>query len=103
MSNVLSSNFSKVPRPNPPACDSFREEKHSDMKIRHRLEGNTLVVKILAARLDAASAPEVKRRIGDWIRSGHRRLVLDVADVEFIDSSGLHTLVFALKQLGSYQ
>ena len=62
-----------------------------------------MVLKILAARLDAASAPEVKRRIGDWIRSGHRRLVLDVSDVEFIDSSGLHTLVFALKQLGNYQ
>jgi anti-sigma B factor antagonist len=66
------------------------------------MEGNTLVVKILAARLDAESAPEIKRRIGNWIRSGHRRLVLDVSDVEFIDSNGLHTLVFALKQLGSY-
>ena len=103
MSSVLSSNFSKVPRTDSPARDSFREEKNSDMKIRHRMEGNTLVVKILAARLDAVSAPEVKRRIGDWIRSGHRRLVLDVSEVEFIDSSGLHTLVFALKQLGSYQ
>ena len=103
MSSVLSSNFSKVPRTDSPARDSFREKKNSEMKVRHRMEGNTLVVKILAARLDAASAPEVKRRIGDWIRSGHRRLVLDVSDVEFIDSSGLHTLVFALKQLGSYQ
>jgi anti-sigma B factor antagonist len=103
MSSVLSSNFSKVPRTDSFARDSFREEKTSDMKIRHRMEGNTLVVKILAPRLDAASAPEVKRRIGYWIRSGHRRLVLDVSDVEFIDSSGLHTLVFALKQLESYQ
>jgi anti-sigma B factor antagonist len=103
MSSVVSSNFSKVPRTGSPARDSFREEKNSHMKIRHRMEGNTLVVKILAARLDATSAPEVKRQIGDWIRSGHRRLVLDVSDVEFIDSSGLHTLVFALKQLGSYQ
>jgi anti-sigma B factor antagonist len=103
MSSVLSSNFSKLPRTDSPLHDSFREEKNSNMKIRHRMEGNTLVVKILAARFDAASAPEVKRRIGDWIRSGHRRLVLDVSDVEFIDSSGLHTLVFALKQLGSYQ
>lgn len=103
MSGVLTSNFSKVLRTDPPARDSFRQEKNSDMKIQHRMEGNTLVVKILAARLDAASAPEVKRRIGDWIRRGHRRLVLDVSAVEFIDSSGLHTLVFALKQLGSYQ
>ena len=103
MSSVLPSNFSKVSRTDSQARDSSREHKNSDMKIRHWMEGNTLVVKILAARLDAASAPEIKRRIGDWIRSGHRRLVLDVSDVEFIDSSGLHTLVFALKQLGSYQ
>jgi len=103
MSVVLSSNLSKLPRADSPARDALREEKNSVMKIRHRFEGNTLVVKILAARLDGESAPEVKRRIGDWIRSGHRRLVLDVSDVEFIDSSGLHTLVFALKQLGSYQ
>jgi anti-sigma B factor antagonist len=103
MSSVLSSNFSKVPRTDSPAPDSFREEKNSDMKIRHRMEGNTLVVKILATRLDSESAPEIKRRIGNWIRSGHRRLVLDISKVEFIDSSGLHTLVFALKQLGSYQ
>ena len=103
MSSVLSSNFSRVPRADSSARDSFRQDKNSDLKIRHRIEGNTLVVKILAARLDAASAPEIKRRIGAWIRSGHRRLVLDVSDVEFIDSSGLHTLVFALKQLGSYQ
>jgi anti-sigma B factor antagonist len=105
MSGPLSSSFSKVFRTDSPAPapDAFREEKNSTMNIRHRIEGNTLVVKILAARLDAESAPEIKRRIADWIRSGHRRLVLDVADVEFIDSSGLHTLVFALKQLGSDQ
>ena len=103
MSSVISSNFSKVPRTDSPARDSFREEKNFDMKIRHRMEGNTLVVKILATRLDSQSAPEIKRRIGIWIRSGHRRLVLDISKVEFIDSSGLHALVFALKQLGSYQ
>jgi anti-sigma B factor antagonist len=105
MSVVPSSNFSKVPSTDTPAPapDEFREEKNPAMNIRHRIEGNTLVVKILAPRLDAESAPEIKRRIGDWIRSGHRQLVLDVADVEFIDSSGLHTLVFALKQLSSHQ
>jgi anti-sigma B factor antagonist len=105
MSVGLSSNFSKVQRTGTPAPapDEFREEKNSAVNIRHRIEGNTLVVKILATRLDSESAPEIKRRIGNWIRSGHRRLVLDISKVEFIDSSGLHTLVFALKQLGSYQ
>ena len=105
MSVVLSSNFSKEPSTDTPAPapDTFREQKNSAMNIRHRIEGNTLVVKILATRLDSESAPEIKRWIGNWIRNGHRRLVLDISKVEFIDSSGLHTLVFALKQLGSYQ
>jgi hypothetical protein len=93
MSSVLSSNFSKVPRTESPARNSFREEKNSDMKIRHRMEGNTLVVKILAARLDAASAPEVKRRIGDWIRSGHRRLVLEVIKTSQLVARAMRSLV----------
>jgi anti-sigma B factor antagonist len=73
------------------------------MEIQERIEDNTLIVKVLAARFDAASAPEVKRRIAQLIRKGHQRFVLDISDVDFIDSNGLSTLAFALKRLGNYQ
>jgi anti-sigma B factor antagonist len=72
------------------------------MELLERIEGDTLVVKVLAARLDSASAPDVKRRLAKRIANGHQQLVLDLSEVDFIDSSGLSTLVFALKRLGRY-
>jgi anti-sigma B factor antagonist len=72
------------------------------MKLIEWIERDTMVVKVLAARLDAASSPEVKRHLAKLISSGHRQLVLDISDVEFIDFNGLSTLVFTCKRLGKY-
>jgi anti-sigma B factor antagonist len=71
------------------------------MEVLERVEGDTLVAKVVAARLDAASAPGVKRRISQLIARGHRRLVLDISEVDFIDSDGLSSLAFAFKRLGA--
>jgi anti-sigma B factor antagonist len=76
--------------------------KGTAMELVEWIEGNPLVVKVLAARLDAASAPEMKRCLAKLISKGHQRLVLDISDVEFIDSNGLGILVFARKRLGKY-
>ena len=73
------------------------------MDLLQHIEGNTLVVRVLAPRLDATSAPLLRRRIEELIRDGRSRLVLDISNVESIDSNGLRTLVFALKRLGSHQ
>jgi anti-sigma B factor antagonist len=70
------------------------------MELLEWIVGDTLVVKVLAARLDVASAPEVKRRLARLISNGHQRLVLDISEVDFIDSNGLSTFVFAFKRLG---
>ena len=51
----------------------------------------------LAGRLDLASAAEVKQRLTRAIVEGHRRLVVDLGEVTFIDSSGLGVLIGALK------
>lgn len=50
-------------------------------------------------RLDLEVAPEFRSAMLHLIKSGHRYLVVDLQDVGFIDSSGLGTLVSALKQL----
>jgi anti-sigma B factor antagonist len=50
-------------------------------------------------RLDLEVAPEFRGAVLQLIKSGHRNLVVDLRDVAFIDSSGLGTLVSALKQL----
>jgi anti-sigma B factor antagonist len=72
------------------------------MELLERVEGDTLVIKVLAPQLDAASAPEVKRRLAKLIGNGRQQLVLDISEVDFIDAGGLSTLVFALKRLGKY-
>jgi anti-sigma B factor antagonist len=70
------------------------------MRFEERLDGNTMVVKLLDARFDASTAPLVKERFAQLIGEGHQRIALDISEVEFIDSSGLSAAVWALKRLG---
>jgi len=51
-------------------------------------------------RLDATVAPMFKHAVVQVIESGERRLVLDLATVDFVDSSGLGAMVSILKALG---
>lgn len=57
------------------------------------------VVRPSGERLDIEVAAEFRAMLLSLIEQGHRRLVVDLADVGFIDSSGLGALVSALKTL----
>jgi len=57
------------------------------------------LVKVLDRRLDAAGAADFKDRVGDRIEEGARSLVLDLAAVEFVDSTGLSAILSVLKRL----
>jgi len=59
-----------------------------------------LVVKVVAPRLDAREAVEFKAQMADWIRQGPQTILLNLAEVRFIDSSGLGAIVSVLKLLG---
>ncbi len=48
-------------------------------------------------RLDLLSAAEAKSRLLETGAGGHPRLVIDLAEVSFIDSTGLGALIGALK------
>ncbi len=50
-------------------------------------------------RLDAAVAPEFKRQFQALIDDGHTRIVLDLNEVNFVDSSGLGAIVAIYKRL----
>jgi anti-sigma B factor antagonist len=71
------------------------------MRFEEKLDGNTVVVKLLDARFDSSTAPLVKERFARLIGQGYQRIALDISDVEFIDSSGLSAAVWALKRLGA--
>ena len=70
------------------------------MNLDQHQEGPVLVVRILDKRLDARAAPDLKRQIAGLIGDGHLPIALNLGVVEFIDSSGLGTLVSILKQIG---
>lgn len=70
------------------------------MKINAHQEGTALVVACHEQRLDAKLAVEFKTTMTSYIEKGNRTLVLNLTEVEFIDSSALGAIVSTLKLLG---
>lgn len=56
------------------------------------------VVVSLHGRLDLASAAALRTAVDDSINTGRTRLVVDLAGVPFVDSSGLGALVGGFKR-----
>ena len=63
-------------------------------------EGDCLVVSLKEKRLDAVIAANFRDALVERIDQGQRNIVLDMAQVSFMDSSGLGAVVFILKHLG---
>lgn len=70
------------------------------MPIQTRMEGTFLVATLLEKRLDAALASPFKDKMNELIENGHHIIILDLSQVDFIDSSGLGMIVSILKRLG---
>lgn len=69
------------------------------MRIDVATEGGATIVRPSGDRLDIEVASDFRAMLLSLIEQGHRRLVIDLMDVGFIDSSGLGALVSALKTL----
>ena len=63
-----------------------------------RPDGNRVIIR-LAGELDLAQAAEVQSTLGELIDAGFDRLVVDLRDVSFMDSTGLRTLMLARQDL----
>jgi anti-sigma B factor antagonist len=67
---------------------------------RRELAGSAAAsVVAVEGELDLASAPELKRELSEAVRSGSRRLIIDLSGVTFIDSTALGVLVALQKNL----
>ena len=53
----------------------------------------------VGGEIDVYTAPQLRERLVSMVESGDRRVVVDLARVEFLDSTGLGVLVGALKRL----
>ena len=70
------------------------------MQLQHKTIADVLVVRPLEKRIDASTATEFKQKMGEWIESGSRRIVLNLSEVDFIDSSGLGAIISGFKRIG---
>jgi anti-sigma B factor antagonist len=70
------------------------------MNIHSKLQSDVLIVTANISRIDAACAIQFKDKMRELTRNPPKRVVLDLADVDFVDSSGLGAIVVAMKQLG---
>jgi anti-sigma B factor antagonist len=69
-----------------------------DIEIEHRTEGAWEVLNV-GGEVDLSTAPALRSAVDDVLVSGRRRLVVDLADVTFMDSSGLSVLVAGFKAM----
>jgi anti-anti-sigma factor len=67
------------------------------MKISLEPRTGGVAVARFTGRLDFASAPEAKDKFAETIAAGHRKLIVDLSKVEFVDSAGLGSLVGGMR------
>lgn len=73
------------------------------MKLTHQDFNDIRVVRVCEDRIDAACAIQFKDEMRNLTDEGPERVVLDLAEVEFLDSSGLGAVVAALKAVRAGQ
>lgn len=69
------------------------------MDFEEKFNGDILITKLLNTRLDAHTAENFKARFQNYIENNHQWIVMDISEVNFIDSSGLGAIVSVLKRM----
>jgi anti-sigma B factor antagonist len=72
-----------------------------DVQSRQTEAGVTVLAP--SGRLDVAGAPMLKDAVSDAVKNGKPRLVIDLEGVSFVDSTGLGSVIAALKMVRSSQ
>ncbi|MCU0826771.1 MAG: STAS domain-containing protein [Tabrizicola sp.] len=70
------------------------------MQLQTQTRPKVISVQVIEDRIDAATAIQFKERMRDITAGGTQRVVLDLARVQFLDSSGLGAIVAVKKLLG---
>lgn len=71
------------------------------LDVQTRQEDNGVTVIAPTGRLDVAGAPALKDAISEVAQNGPPRVVIDMEGVSFVDSTGLGSVIAALKQIRS--
>ncbi len=73
------------------------------LEVQTRQADNGVTVVAPTGRLDVAGAPTLKDAISEALKTGQPRVVIDMEGVSFVDSTGLGSVIAALKQIRSSQ
>lgn len=71
------------------------------MQIKTTEDDKFFIITPEESRLDARVVSQFKEKVQNWIAEGKTRILLDMRNVEFMDSSGLGAVVACLKSVGS--
>ena len=71
---------------------------HMSVQIHTAKEGKATVVQF-QGKVDATSAPSVEQALIGVIDQGEKKLVIDCANLDFISSAGLRSLLLAVKKM----
>jgi len=69
------------------------------MELQAEIDGDTLIITASGRRIDAAGAIDFKDEMRKLTEFGPDKVALNLASVEFVDSSGLGAVVASMKQL----
>ena len=69
-----------------------------DFEISEKYVGDVVILDI-SGNIDVNSAPSLKVKLEFLIRFGHHKIVVDLSNVDFIDSSGVGSLIYGLKMV----
>jgi len=78
-------------------CHSAGVSTSPNVSVATEERGDVVVISV-GGEVDAHTAPAVREAVDDRIRPG-ARVVVDLSDVTFLDSTGLGVLVTSLKRL----
>ena len=70
------------------------------MQLVSEQDGSDILIRVKGDRIDAAGAVPFKDQILQLAEGGTGRVVLDLSQVDFLDSSGLGALVAIRRMLG---
>lgn len=69
------------------------------LKYSEKLDDTILVLEITEQRLEASNAPDLRDLLMGRIETGSEQIVLDLRQVNFMDSSALGALIGGIKKM----
>jgi len=72
-----------------------------DLSLSTRTEGDRTVVEV-GGEIDVYTAPKLREQLVELVQNGSYHLVVDMEQVEFLDSTGLGVLVGGLKRVRAH-